>query len=664
MGSDLRTISSGWQISKTLPDLRRVGIIALDIETRDEGLRDGRGSAWPWRGGYICGISVAYRADGGIRPHYFPLRHPDTDNFDCKQVYSWLKDLFASDVRIVTQNGGYDYGWVRTEAGILMPPSDRLEELGAMATIVDENLPSYRLNALCEHYGLPGKDETLLKQAAEAMGFAPKRIKENIWQFPARYVGPYRERDAAALLPLCEKLDLTLAREGTRAAYRLEVDLLPMVLEMRLRGIPVDQDAAEQAREQILQKRDAALVELSAQLGTSVSMAEINRNKWKAQAFDKHGIKYPLTDKGNPSFSGSKQGWMVKHEHPLPRLIAEASKYEAAGNKFLKGHILDHIVNGRIFAEIHPFRSEYGGTRSLRFSYSNPPVQQMPSRDKELGPLIRDVFRPEDDQVWAKSDVSQQEFRFVVDRAEHFKLPGAREAGDAYRNDPNTDFHVLVATITALDRDTSKTINFGSIYGMGVKKLAETLGVSLQEAQAIRDQYDRALPFIARLSAICQERAERIGHTELYGGARRHWNLYEAPGVYAKGAGPCSLEEARRRKDDPTHPWYRQQLRRSHVYTALNALIQGSAAQHTKLWMRACWREGIVPLLQMHDCLDVSVSSREQGELVARLGCEAVQLTVPIQSWPCLMASANRLFPASTNAGFASKATTRAPLAR
>jgi CHC2 zinc finger/Toprim domain len=63
----------------------------------------------------------------------------------------------------------------------------------------------------------------------------------------------------------------------------------------------------------------------------------------------------------------------------------------------------------------------------------------------------------------------------------------------------------------------------------------------------------------------------------------------------------------------------------------LNALIQGSAARHTKLWMRACWREGIVPLLQMHDSLDCSVSSREQAELVARLGCEAVQLDVPMR---------------------------------
>jgi hypothetical protein len=121
-----------------------------------------------------------------------------------------------------------------------------------------------------------------------------------------------------------------------------------------------------------------------------------------------------------------------------------------------------------------------------------------------------------------------------------------------------------------------------------------------------------------------------LGYTLLYDGARRHWDRW-APKTYSKGAGPCSLEEAKRRSLDPTHPWFDQWLHRVDIYTALNALIQGSAARHTKRWMRACWREGIVPLLQMHDALDCSVTTREQGELIARLGCEAVTLEVPMR---------------------------------
>ena len=98
----------------------------------------------------------------------------------------------------------------------------------------------------------------------------------------------------------------------------------------------------------------------------------------------------------------------------------------------------------------------------------------------------------------------------------------------------------------------------------------------------------------------------RVGYTELYDGARRHWDQCEVVGIYAKGAGPCAREEAQRRIADPEHPWFGRRPSRAETYTALNALIQGSAARHTKLWMRACWREGIVPLLQMHDALDTA----------------------------------------------------------
>ena len=132
------SVMSDWQPPGSLPDLRRVGIIALDTETHDEGLRAGRGSAWPWHGGYICGISIAWRDDSGIGAHYFPLRHPDSDNFDREQVWQWLRDHVDSGVRFVTQNGLYDWGWLRTEAGIKMPLSERLEEIGALATLVDE----------------------------------------------------------------------------------------------------------------------------------------------------------------------------------------------------------------------------------------------------------------------------------------------------------------------------------------------------------------------------------------------------------------------------------------------------------------------------------------------------------------------------------------------
>jgi hypothetical protein len=125
-----------------------------------------------------------------------------------------------------------------------------------------------------------------------------------------RYVGPYAEADAVNTLALFADLNPILDKEVTRAAYRLDVDLLPMVHAMRRRGLRVDQSAAEQARDYCLQKRDAALAELSEQLATPTGMEEIASRKWLVRTFDAHGIDYPRTAKGNPSFKAGKTGWM------------------------------------------------------------------------------------------------------------------------------------------------------------------------------------------------------------------------------------------------------------------------------------------------------------------------------------------------------------------
>ena len=260
MTNPLRS-QTNWQIPRELPDLRRVGTIALDTETNDEGLRADRGSAWPWRGGYICGISVAWRDDSGIRGNYFPLRHPDSQNFDRENVARWLKDHIAAGVKFTTQNGLYDWGWLRADLGVAMPPSDQLEEIGALATLIDENLlqlqprrtvragtdcpartrhcwrrqsrpPASRSARRTRYNRTFGKCRRVMSAAT------PRQIRSPRWGY------------LRASIPI-------LDREGTRAAYRLDVDLLPMVHEMRRRGIRVDQSAAEQARDYCLQKRDS-----------------------------------------------------------------------------------------------------------------------------------------------------------------------------------------------------------------------------------------------------------------------------------------------------------------------------------------------------------------------------------------------------------------------
>jgi Mesyanzhinovviridae DNA polymerase len=627
-----------WTPPPELPDLRRVNILALDTETNDEGLRAKRGPGWPWRGGYIVGISLAWRADGVIHTIYIPLRHPDSQNFDRAQVICWLRDLIASGVTIITKNGLYDWGNLWADLGLEMPPAERLEEIDALATLVDENRFTYRLDALCAWRGIPGKDETLLLEGCNALGLITNKRKKftpqaHIWQLPAHYVGPYAEADAVSTLALFESLNPVLDREGTRDAYRLEVDLLPMVHRMRRRGIRIDISAAEQARDLLLRRRDSVLTQISEQLHANIGMDEIDGRKWLIGTFDRLGIAYPRTEKGNPSFKRGKRGWMQHSLHWLPPLIAAADQLDQYGDNFLQQQILGHIENGRVYGEIHPHRSDYGGTRSLRFSYSHPPLQQMPKHDEELAPLIRSVFLPEEGEVWASCDFSQQEFRLVVHYAMRHKLTGATTARDRYISDPDTDFHAYTSELAggAISRQDGKTTNFMKIYGAGPEAFALQIKKPLDEAKKLYALYDEKMPFVAQLANACRLAAQRDGFLKLFNHARRHFNLWAPGGKLQEGAGPCERTEAVRRTRDSGHPWYGQRLWRAETYKALNALIQSAAAVQTKEWMRTCFREGIIPLLQMHDSLDLSVASPDMAEMVARLGEEVIKLEVPMK---------------------------------
>jgi DNA polymerase I-like protein with 3'-5' exonuclease and polymerase domains len=467
-------------------------------------------------------------------------------------------------------------------------------------------------------------------------GVRKNKPQTHIGRLPARFVGPYAEADAAQTLALYETLDPELDKEGLRAAYRLEVDLLPLVLEMRWRGIRVDLAAAERNRNSLLIKRDVKLAEIAAKLEvTGVDMEDLFNISWLAKTCDRLGIAYPRTPTGKPSFTSaaSSLGWMRQHPSFFPPLVVRAKELHGAATKFLQTYILDHAVNGRIHAEIHPHRSDEGGTRSSRMSYSDPPLQQMASHDEEITPLVRSCFLPEEGEVWATIDYSQQEFRLLVHEAAARGLTGAREAAERYRNDPDTDFHAFSAELTGLDRLTAKSVTFGRAYGAGLAKFAALVHKPEAEALAIMTQYDRALPFVNELARACQNEVERDGYLTLVDGARRHYNQWEARGIeWGPGPlAPCDLDEARRRVRNPQHPWFGARVQRAGAYFAMNALIQGNGARQTKLWMLACWQEGIVPLLQMHDGLELSVSSPEQAEHVAQLGREAVTFSVPMQ---------------------------------
>lgn len=629
--------SSNWTTPTELPDLRRIGRVALDRETRDLGLAAKVGPGWATGAGCVVGSSYSWREGDQIRSVYVPIEHPDTEGcFSREQVSTWERDLQRAGVRFVMQNAPYDVGWGDRDLGVPCP--ERIDDTTCMAYMIDERRLEYGLDALCAWRGLPGKDDSLLREAAAVYGL---QLMEELYKLPARFVGPYAEADATQTLLLAESLEPELEKQGVRRAYDLEMDLLPVVHAMRKRGVRIDEEAAWKQYDHFLAVSRQAFEDLSEKLGTTCGIDEARQNSWLERAFT--DVKEPFPRDQFTQRGSFEAKWMKQRKHWLPLLLVRGKSYHEAAEKFVKGFLIDFAHQGRLHASISQFKSDDGGTRTYRFAYSDPPLQQMPNRDEELSSGIRGAFEPEEGELWLAADYSQQEYRLIVHYAAKYELRKAEEAAERYRTDPRTDFHSMVAEMTGLERKPAKDTNFAKAYGAGVKKFAFMIGKSEEEAAQIMGQYDREMPFVKELYERCQSKAERTGFVRLLDGARIRFDTWEPRWIskeqrsrgWSSGGkykmAPCSLAEARERSTDEDHPWYGARLRRADCRKAMNGLIQGGAARQTKRAMVECWRAGYLPLLQLHDELDFSVSEERHGREITQIMREAVPLRVPMQ---------------------------------
>lgn len=614
---------TSWVAPERLPDLSGASLVALDTENRDDGLKHNRGPGWVYNMGWVCG--VAYAADTG-ESGYIPIRHPDTECMDAGSVYRWLGSLFRTK-RCIFHRAIYDLGWFSTEAPEVGIP-DMLEDTMILEYSLDENQLTYNLDDVCSRRGVQGKDEKTLREAAEALGCDPKA---DLWRMPARYVGPYATQDAVATLELFRRLHPMLEAQECTDAYRLEVDLVPLILHMRRRGIRIDEERAPQVRSRLLQERNMHLQILSEklQIGRPIEMGDVNSPQFLSKVFAAEGLPVPRTAKGNPSF---KTDEIEKLDHWLPEQITGARKMNDAGEKFVGNYIMGFTHMGRIHAEIHPTKSDDGGTRTTRMAYSDPPLQQMPSRNDKIKKMIRGLFLPSEGKIWGAFDYSQQEYRLIVHFAALCRIVGVDEAVRMYRENPNTDFHNLASELTKLPRRRAKDVNFAKAFGAGVPKFALMTGMTLEEAESVMKQYDDLLPFVKGLAQFVSNRAQKKGYIRLLDGARSRYDRWEPNWQDGEYLPPCSTEEARSRVKDRDSPWHGKRLKRAMVHKAMNSLIQGSAARQTKLVMRALWRAGVPPLLQMHDELDFEFSPDERGvaEEARRIMIETVRLEVPV----------------------------------
>jgi DNA polymerase-1 len=593
--------------------------VGIDTETRDGGLAQGIGPGWVYDLGHLCGVSVAW-GGGSI---YVPVRHPNTECRPVGEVLEWVEGILREcDCHFFRAE--YDLAWMWHEGLRYWP--ERFHDGYIQAVMLDENHLSYELDDCCARAGVPGKDPRLLEEAARSYGVEPK---SGMWRMPARFVGPYAEQDAAATLALSRLQVAQIEDEGQGGAYQTEIALVRVLHDMRLRGIRINEEAADDARRRVRLRRDEVLNETSRVSGLRVSMSDARSPAALGRIFATAGIVCPLTPRTElPSVT---KGWLATLEHPLGGLIRQARQFDDLAEKFIGGYIVDNLHRGRVHAEIHQLRDSDGGTRTHRLSYANPPLQQMPVRykdddtpeQKEMVGLVRAMFEPEVGEHWFAPDYAGQEPRFLVHLASATGMVGVESMVARYQENPRTDYHAISAGILGWTRKQAKDTNQGIAYGMGADKLARTLGVTEERARELLKTHRQRMPYITSLTEHCGNLARSRGWIRLIDGARCHFDAWQPAGERDRDVWERGIEAARAR-------WPDCRLERAFTYRAANRGCQGGAARQMKRAMVACHREGLLPLVQMHDELGFSFTERRQCEMAVQLMVDAVKLRVPV----------------------------------
>ena len=596
----LFTPETEWVPPDRLPNLTQHTEIAIDLETRDPNLLT-MGSGSVRRDGEVVGSAVAVEGWSG----YFPIAHEGGGNMDRDIVLDWFEELLNNTATKIFHNAMYDVSWIRSmgfhiNGGII--------DTMIAASLIDENRFSYTLDSVAKQYIGMRKSEKLLQDAAKDFGVNPKA---EMWKLPAPFVGEYAEKDAEITLKLWHALQHEIAKQDLWDVFNLETSLFPCLVDMKFQGVKVDLDKAERTKKDLIKKEKQLLKDIKKIAGFDV---EIWAAASIAKAFDTQKIPYDRTEKGAPSFT---KNFLATHPADLPKLINQTREINKANTTFIDT-ILKHNYKGRIHAEINQIRSDQGGTVTGRFSYNSPNLQQIPARHKELGPLIRSLFIPEDGHKWGCFDYSQQEPRIVVHFASLLKLEGTSTIVDSY-NAGDADFHQMIADMAGIERKQAKTINLGLMYGMGKNKLMSELGLMKEAAEKLIKQYHQRAPFVKMLSEAVARRADDSGKIRTIGGRICHFDLWEPHGFGIKK--PLPHADALREHGPG--------IKRAFTYKALNKLIQGSAADMTKKSMLALYQEGVVPHVQIHDELDISVSGPEKAEKIIGIMEEAVKLQVP-----------------------------------
>ncbi|WP_353663017.1 DNA polymerase I [Hydrogenimonas sp. SS33] len=464
---------------------------------------------------------------------------------------------------------------------------------------------------LVDPEGAVGLDRLALRYFGHEMIAFKSTVKkgENFSSVPIEEAVKYAAEDAWMSWRLYHKLTRMLKLQGAEhlieEAKRVEYPFVNLLICMERHGIAVDIDRFEALREEL----SGRLAALTRQI-YDLAGREFNVNSPKQLGEILFGVlKLPggkKTKSGGYS-TNEKVLETLEEAHPI---VGKILQYRQL-HKLMTTYVEPLLKRGRE-APNHRIHTSFvqTGTATGRLSSKNPNLQNIPVKTEE-GRRIREGFVAAEGCLLAGIDYSQIELRLLAHFSEDPVLTEAfREGKDIHME---TAVKLFGPEEAPRKRHIAKTVNFGLLYGMGSRKLAQTLGISTKEAKAIIENYFASFPTVKAYLESIEAKAKEQGYVQTLLGRRRYFDFEHANAMQMA----------------------------AYLREAGNTVFQGSAADLIKLAMleihRVIRRERLdaAIALQIHDELIIEIAEGEAEALSRRFADimeHVVTLKVPLET--------------------------------
>jgi DNA polymerase I-like protein with 3'-5' exonuclease and polymerase domains len=588
------------------PELKDSKIIAMDIETYDPELKK-HGPGVFRRDGNILGVAVA--TDTGFA-EYYNMGHQGITAEEKVRNIKYITDLAKRSTPKLGTNILYDLDWLVNWLGIAV--NGKLHDIQVAEPLINEYARHYNLDAQATKYLNKHKVNKGVIQFCKDHDLSLKDGPQpHLYLMPYELVRSYAIGDVRLPLEIFKKQWVIMHQQNLLDVYHMEIGLLPLLLQMRRVGVPIDIKQINNG----ISRLTKYIRDKEAELFRAYGEFNYNSSQQLANILDKMGIEYdyhPPTKKmlekgitqGNPMLDADALSVM---NNPFIDIMLEVKVAKKTRDTFLINALSGHNINSRIHAQFFPLKNDEYGTVSGRFSSANPNLQQIPARNARMNEICRSCFIPEEDMLWGKIDLSQIEYRIISHYAEGPKSDMIREK---YRKDPKTDYHEFVMGISGLKRKPAKNLNFGAAYCMGPATCAKKFRWTLEQATEFLETYHKEVPFVAYTRDKIIKIAKGRGYLKTISGRR---------------ARVSELMRANRKE-----------------YSMFNRLIQGTAADILKKGMLTAYEAGIfdilIPHLTVHDELDNSIPRTKEGveayKELQHILEYSIELRVPIIAVP------------------------------